>query len=205
MKTSTSKLAIVVAILIAILSLFFFIYKHEQKKEVKEIISEERISAKEIESQYDKLKIGNTVTDISNVLGKPIYTESYTSDSSNGSTLYTWGSNNTNEIGARLTVTTQNDKVLNKSVSGLYVPYDKDKLVSSEKFKQIKLNNGFTFEQSVREFGNPNDISEYKNSNGKIIKTVTWSTNTTGTVGSYFTIIFSDGIAIEKNEIGLIW
>ena len=192
------------AILIAVISgLVFFIFNYQEKQEFNTIVHEQKISAKEVKKQYDNLKIGDEITNISKILGSPIYTESYLSESDNSSSIYTWGSRNTDEIGSRLTVTTQNQKVVGKSISGLYVPFNKENLISSKKYEDITLNEGFKFEQAVKQFGEPNDISEFKNTNGKLIKNVTWSTNTNGPLGSYLSITFTDNIATNKNEFGL--
>ncbi|EMF0257043.1 DUF3862 domain-containing protein, partial [Enterococcus hirae] len=122
----------------------------------------------------------------------------------NSETIYTWGSNKTGELGAKLTVGTENNNVVEKSVSGLYVSYDKEKVVSSKVFGEIQMNKDLSKEKAIKKFGNPNAIAEYKNSNGENIQTLTWETNTTGPLGSYFVITFTNDIATSKNEVGLV-
>lgn len=194
----------IVAFIVVVLGICFWVARNQEKQEFKNVIKEETISAKEIKNKYDTVNIGESIDDITKTLGTPVYTESSTTQSGSGSTLYTWGSNNSDEVGAQLTINTQNDKIINKSVSGLYVQYDPNNLISSKKYADIKLNNNFTFNNAVKEFGKPNDMSEYKNPNNDLIQTITWNTNTTGPVGSYMTIVFTNNIATSKNEVGLI-
>lgn len=195
---------IIVAIFIGIGIGSIFITRSENKKEVSELIKTEEKSAKEVKSAYDKLIIGKGFEDVDKMLGNPLYTESSTDNSGNFETIYTWGSNKTNEIGARLTISTENNNVVEKSISGLYIPYNKEKIVSAEKFEKIQLNKDFSTEDAIKQFGDPNSISEYKNEENKTVQTLTWETNTTGSVGSYFVVVFTNNIATSKNEIGLI-
>ncbi|MBC9708837.1 MAG: DUF3862 domain-containing protein [Enterococcus sp.] len=132
-----------------------------------------------------------------------VYTESSTDNSGNSETLYTWGSNKTDEIGAKLTVRTEDNNVIEKSVSGLYVPYEQKKVVSAEEFEKIQVNKDFSTEKAIKQFGEPNAISEYKNGEEQTIQTSTWETNTTSSVGSYFVIVFTNDVATSKNEVGL--
>lgn len=108
------------------------------------------------------------------------------------------------EIGSQLVVNVENNKIVEKSVSGLYVPYDNKKLISSNLFENINIDNNYSIEDSIKQFGDPNKISEYKNNRAETIQIMTWETNTTGPVGSYCTIIFTNGVATSKNEVGLI-
>ncbi|EPH85030.1 DUF3862 domain-containing protein [Enterococcus faecalis] len=193
---------IIVAIFICIGAMF--VTRNENKKEVSELIKTEENSAKEVKSIYDKLIIGKGFEEVNKKLGSPLYTESSTDNSGNSETIYTWGSNKTDEIGAKLTINTENNNVVEKSISGLYTPYDKEKVVSSEKFEKIQLNKDFSTEKAIQQFGEPNEISEYKNEENKTVQTLTWETNTTGSIGSYFVIVFTNNIATSKNEIGLV-
>ncbi|MGL9804123.1 hypothetical protein IGJ22_002648 [Enterococcus sp. DIV0448] len=180
------------------------ISREKDKKETAEVTTTEKKSAQEIKSVYDKLTIGTGLDNINKILGAPLYTESSTDDSGNSETIYTWGSNKTGELGAKLTVGTENNNIVEKSVSGLYVPYDKEKVVSSKIFGEMKMNKDLSMENAIKKFGDPNSIAEYKNSNGENIQTLTWETNTTGPLGSYFVITFTNNIATSKNEIGLV-
>lgn len=180
------------------------ISRDKEQKETAEVTTTEKKSAKEIKSVYDKLTIGTGLDNINKILGAPLYTESSTDNSGNSETIYTWGSNKTGELGAKLTVGTENNNIVEKSVSGLYVPYDKEKVVSSKIFGEMKMNKDLSMENAIKKFGDPNSIAEYKNSNGENTQTLTWETNTTGPLGSYFVITFTNNIATSKNEVGLV-
>lgn len=181
-----------------------FVTKNEEKKEISDTIKTEQISTKEVENAYDKLTIGKGFGDVNKTLGSPLYTQSSTNNLGNSEIIYIWGSNKEGEIGAKLTIAAENNIVVEKSVSGLYVAYDKDKLVSASKFSEIQLNDSFTKNKAIEQFGKPNSISEYKNGDDQMIQTLTWETNTTGSLGSYFVIVFTNDIATSKNEVGLI-
>lgn len=180
------------------------IAKNDEKKETTEIITTEKKSAQEVKSVYDKLTIGTGLENVNKILGSPLYTESSTDHSGNSEIIYTWGSSKNGELGAKLTVGTENNNVVEKSVSGLYVSYDKEKVVSSKVFGEIQMNKDLSKEKAIKKFGKPNAIAEYKNSNGENIQTLTWETNTTGPLGSYFVITFTNDIATSKNEVGLV-
>lgn len=201
-KRNSIIIGVIVAVFLLGIGAFFFT-KHEDKKEVAEITSSVKSSAKEMKSEYDELKIGGNVNDVNKKLGSPLYTEASTDSSGNAATVYTWGSNKSGELGAKLIVSAENNTIVEKAVSGIYVPYNKNKVVSASKFENIQLNKEFTTKKAIQEFGEPNAISEYKNINGKTTQTYTWETNTTGPVGSYFTVIFTSDVATSKNEVGL--
>ncbi|MGL9847820.1 hypothetical protein IGJ91_002990 [Enterococcus sp. DIV0765f] len=193
-------------IIVAILLLIggYFLYENENKKEELELVREEQKSSAEIKSVYKELYIGNNIDNIEKKLGNPLFTESSSDSNGNATTVYTWGSNELGEIGSKLVVNVENNKIIEKSVSGLYVPYEKKYLISSNLFEKININNNYSIEDASKQFGDPNKISEYKNNKGETIQIMTWETNTTGPVGSYCTIIFTNNIATSKNEVGLI-
>ena len=193
---------IVVAILILIGG--YFLYEHENKKKDLELVREEQKSSAEIKNMYKQLSIGNNIDNIEKKLGNPLFTESSSDSNGNATTIYTWGSNELGEFGSQLVVNVRNNKIIEKSVSGLYVPYEKKYLISSNLFEKININNNYSIENSIKQFGDPNKISEYKNNKGETIQIMTWETNTTGPVGSYCTIVFTNNIATSKNEVGLI-
>ena len=203
MKKSMYIIGAIVAVIVIWIGAMF-VTKNEEKKEITDMIKAEQISTKEVENAYDKLTIGKDFEDVNKILGSPLYTESATDNSGNSDTIYIWGSNKEGEIGAKLTVAAENNAVIEKSVSGLYVTYDQDKVVSASKFSEIQLNDNFTKDKAIEQFGKPNSISEYKNGDEQIVQTLTWETNTTGSVGSYFVIVFTNDIATSKNEVGLI-
>ncbi|EOE4935606.1 DUF3862 domain-containing protein [Enterococcus hirae] len=200
----------IIYIIIGVITVIFIcigsmtIAKNDEKKETTEITTTEKKSAQEVKSVYDKLTIGTGLENVNKILGSPLYTESSTDHSGNSETIYTWGSSKNGELGAKLTVGTENNIVVEKSVSGLYVSYDKEKVVSSKVFGEIQMNKDLSKEKAIKKFGKPNAIAEYKNSNGENIQTLTWETNTTGPLGSYFVITFTNDIATSKNEVGLV-
>lgn len=193
---------IVIVLLLSVA--FVAISKHQDKKAAAELTVVEKKTAKELKTQYDRLAIGGQLKETNKKLGKPIYTESATDDFGNAETVYTWGSNQTGEVGAKLTVGVEDGNIVEKAVSGLYVAYDKKKAVSADEFEKIEMNKNFSIEQATQKFGQPNAIAEYKDGKAETIQTLTWETNTSGPIGSYFTIIFTNGIATSKNEIGLV-
>lgn len=203
MKKSMYIIGAIVAVIVIWIGAMF-VTKNEEKKEITDTIKAEQISTKEVENAYDKLTIGKDFEDVNKILGSPLYTESATDSSGNSDTMYIWGSNKEGEIGAKLTIAAENNIVVEKSVSGLYVTYDQDKVVSASKFSEIQLNDNFTKDKAIEQFGKPNSISEYKNGDEQIVQTLTWETNTTGSLGSYFVIVFTNDIATSKNEVGLI-
>lgn len=200
----------IIYIIIGVITVIFIcigsmtIAKNDEKKETTEITTTEKKSAQEVKSVYDKLTIGTGLENVNKILGSPLYMESSTDHSGNSETIYTWGSSKNGELGAKLTVGTENNNVVEKSVSGLYVSYDKEKVVSSKVFGEIQMNKDLSKEKAIKKFGKPNAIAEYKNSNGENIETLTWETNTTGPLGSYFVITFTNDIATSKNEVGLV-
>jgi hypothetical protein len=146
-----------------------FVTKSENKKEATEITTTEQKTAKEVKYVYDRLTIGKGFEEVNKTLGSPLYTESTTDDSGNSETVYTWGSSKKGELGAKLTVGAKDNNIVEKALSGLYVPYEKEKVVSAEKFEKIPMNQGLSVENAINQFGEPNGISEYINVEGETV------------------------------------
>ncbi|MCC9081754.1 hypothetical protein LOS20_02460 [Enterococcus faecium] len=64
------------------------------------------------------------------------------------------GSNKSGELGAKLIVSAENNTIVEKAVSGIYVPYNKNKVVSASKFENIQLNKDFTTKKPFRNLVN---------------------------------------------------
>lgn len=190
-------------VILVVIAAFVFWKNDEDTKVSNEIVKIEAVSAKEVKDQYNKLKMGNTLDNINKTLGDPVYTESFNDNYGNNDIIYTWGSSRIGEIGARLSVSVEDNKVVEKSVSGLYVAYDSKKLMTAEKFEKIEVDKEITSEDLIKDYGEPNSMAEYKNADGKTIQIVTWTTNTSGSIGAYYTVVFTDNIATSKSGVGL--
>ena len=107
-------------VILVVIAAFVFWKNDEDTKVSNEIVKIEAVSAKEVKDQYNKLKMGNTLDNINKTLGDPVYTESFNDNYGNNDIIYTWGSSRIGEIGTRLSVSVEDNKVVEKSVSGLY-------------------------------------------------------------------------------------
>lgn len=203
LKKKDMVITSILLVILVVIAVFVFWKNDEDTKVSNEIVKIEAVSAKEVKDQYNKLKIGNTLDNINKTLGDPVYTEFFNDNYGNNNIIYTWGSSRIDEIGARLSVSVEDNKVLEKSVSGLYVAYDSKKLMTAEKFEKIEVDKEITSEDLIKDYGEPNSMAEYKNADGKTIQTVTWTTNTSGSIGAYYTVVFTNNIATSKSEVGL--
>lgn len=71
----------------------------------------------------------------------------------------------------------------------------KNKLAQAKICKDTK-NDHSTKENMIKQLENPNDIAPYKNTNNEKIEIIIWTTNT---IDSYFTITFTNNVAILES------
>lgn len=204
---------IVVILIIAIVVMLNKRQDRVQQTDAEIEQKEDVISAKQLEKEYNSIIVGDktnldkknatSIKEIDKKLGKPV-TENVAFDKVSTS-VKTWASGASNELPANLSVSVIDDAVVEKNISNLYVKPDKNKVITNKKFNEINVNpnSNFTMEEAVKEFGEPNNMSQYINESGEEVNTFTWDSNVSGPIGSFCSVIFANDKAISKNELGL--
>lgn len=189
--------------------------KNSEKKQLKELSQEQKEnikSAKQLKEEYDSIIVGDkknidkenatSIKDITKKLGEPVFNGTTTNGKFTINTQE-WASGVDNELPADLTVNLINDAVVEKSISNLYVSYNPKLVVKKTDFNDIKTNGDLTINNAIKKFGEPNNLSEYINDSNQKVDSLTWNTNVTGPIDSFFNIVFINNKANSKTEIGL--
>lgn len=189
--------------------------KNSEKKQLKELSQEQKEnikSAKQLKEEYDSIIVGDkknidkenatSIKDITKKLGEPVFNGTTTNGKFTINTQE-WASGVDNELPADLTVNLINDAVVEKSISNLYVSYNPKLVVKKSDFNDIKTNGNLTINNAIKKFGEPNNLSEYINDSNQKVDSLTWNTNVTGPIDSFFNIVFINNKANSKTEIGL--
>ncbi|MGX7419067.1 DUF3862 domain-containing protein [Carnobacterium gallinarum] len=131
--------------------------------------------------------------------GKPMTTSDYQLQGVT-TKMASWAGLKGGDIMTSLVVMFSNDKAVNKAITGLKVP--KHEKVTLEQFNAVPTDSTFTYDAAIAQFG---EADSYSTSlvNGSTTTLVSWSKNTSGSIGSNFNMAFTDGVAISKANIGL--
>ncbi|SFL56601.1 DUF3862 domain-containing protein [Lactococcus garvieae] len=218
MKKYTSYLIASSFAILVLLLLGYDIMRHESyENHIEKIVRQEKKqdlnSAKQLRKEYDSIIVGDkknlnkqnatNIKDIKKILGNPIYTSTASTDGLD-ITTQEWCSGTSNELPALLTVNLLNTSVVEKSISNVYVPYNTDLLVTKSVYNNIKINGTLSMKEAIKNYGEPNSLSEYINSSGQVVDSLIWGTNVSGALDSFFNLSFINGKVVEKTESGLV-
>lgn len=114
--------------------------------------------------------------------------------------VYTWTNPVQEAENSVLTVRFIDDMAISKSVIGL--ASEGTYIANTNVFDRISVEGRYNYRLSKQDLGQPDGITESK-MDGKNIRTVSWLAKAGDGQGANMTIIFEDGIAIEKSDSGL--
>lgn len=134
------------------------------------------------------------------VFGEPSRA-AYNNEDNQEVVVYTWTNPVQEAENSVLTVRFIDDIALSKSVIGL--SSEGTDIANNNVFDRISLEGNYNYRLSKQDLGQPDGITESK-TDGKNIRTVSWIAKSGDGQGANMTIIFEDGIAIEKSDSGLI-
>lgn len=115
--------------------------------------------------------------------------------------VYTWTNPVQEAENSVLTVRFIDDMAVSKSVIGL--SSEGTDIANTSVFERISLEGNYNYRLSKQDLGQPDGITESK-TDGKNIRTVSWIAKSGDGQGANMTIIFEDGIAVEKSDSGLM-